>query len=58
MMTLPETWAWDDHDILLTGDEAAQLLAARRAEIRERQIAKLGMEDGDEPKAAQTRTLA
>lgn len=51
MMVLPETWAWDDQDILLTGDEAAQLLAARRAEIRERQIAKLGMEVGNEPES-------
>ena len=43
-MLLPETWAWDDYDMLLVGDEAAQELAARRAVIKARQIEKLGQE--------------
>ncbi len=36
--TLPETWAWDEHDMLITDDEALAAVAARRAEIIHNQI--------------------
>lgn len=33
-MLIPDSYAWDDNDLLLSGEEAAQLVAARRAAIR------------------------
>ena len=35
--TLPDTWAWDDHDMLLT-DEAEAAEAARRTQVIHNQI--------------------
>lgn len=41
---LPEPWAWDDYDMLITGDEAEALEAARRAEIIHKQVESLDPE--------------
>lgn len=40
--TLPETWSWDEFDMLDSGEDViAARAAARRAEILARQIAKV-----------------
>lgn len=36
MMELPETWAWDEHDMLY--DTATEQAAARHAEVVKRQV--------------------
>lgn len=43
MITLPEPWAWDDYDMLIT-DEGEAAEAARRAEIVHKQVESLPAE--------------
>ena len=45
LLHLPEPWAWDDYDMLLTGEDAEeQIEAARRAEIIHKQVESLPAE--------------
>lgn len=37
MREMPDTWAWDEHDMLVT-DDAAEQAAARHAEVVKAQV--------------------
>ena len=41
-MQLPETWAWDEHDMLVTAEDE---VAARHAKIIVDQVESLDLED-------------